>query len=85
MDLSAIKDRLKEADIDTIRVDYFRDRDVAFEAFFAGAYDFREERGPFIGIGEFLEDAAPGEGASTGGHVDMGSNSSRKNAINRIE
>jgi len=24
-------------------VDYFRDRNVAFEAFFAGAYDFREE------------------------------------------
>ncbi|MHA1108856.1 MAG: extracellular solute-binding protein [Alphaproteobacteria bacterium] len=28
---------------DTIRFDYYRDRDVAFEAFFAGAYDFREE------------------------------------------
>jgi microcin C transport system substrate-binding protein len=26
-----------------IRVDYFRDRDVALEAFFAGTYDFREE------------------------------------------
>ena len=28
---------------DTIRFDYYRDRDVAFEAFFAGEYDFREE------------------------------------------
>ncbi|MEE8334297.1 MAG: extracellular solute-binding protein [Alphaproteobacteria bacterium] len=28
---------------DTIRIDYFRDRDIAFEALFAGAYDFREE------------------------------------------
>jgi microcin C transport system substrate-binding protein len=28
---------------DAIRVDYYRDRDVAFSAFFAGAYDFREE------------------------------------------
>lgn len=28
---------------DDIRVDYYRDRDVAFSAFFAGAYDFREE------------------------------------------
>jgi microcin C transport system substrate-binding protein len=28
---------------DAIRIDYFRDRDIAFEAFFAGAYDFREE------------------------------------------
>ncbi len=27
----------------TIRFDYYRDRDVAFEAFFAGTYDFREE------------------------------------------
>lgn len=27
----------------TIQVDYYRDRDVAFEAFFAGGYDFREE------------------------------------------
>ena len=27
----------------TVRVDYFRDRDIAFEAFFSGAYDFREE------------------------------------------
>ena len=26
-----------------ITFDYFRDRDIAFEAFFAGAYDFREE------------------------------------------
>jgi microcin C transport system substrate-binding protein len=26
-----------------IKVEYFRDRSVAFEAFFAGAYDFREE------------------------------------------
>ncbi|MCW5729303.1 MAG: ABC transporter substrate-binding protein [Alphaproteobacteria bacterium] len=28
---------------DTIRYDFFRDRDVALEAFFAGAYDWREE------------------------------------------
>ncbi|WP_208112049.1 extracellular solute-binding protein [Zavarzinia compransoris] len=28
---------------DRIRVDYYRDRDVDFEAFKAGAYDFREE------------------------------------------
>ncbi len=28
---------------DTIRIDYYRDRDIAFEALFAGAYDFREE------------------------------------------
>lgn len=28
---------------DRIRYDYFRDRDIAFEAFFSGAYDFREE------------------------------------------
>lgn len=28
---------------DTITVDYYRDRDVQFEAFKAGAYDFREE------------------------------------------
>jgi len=28
---------------DTVRIDYYRDRDVAFEALFAGAYDFREE------------------------------------------
>ncbi len=28
---------------DSIRFDYYRDRDVAFEAFFAGEYDFREE------------------------------------------
>lgn len=28
---------------DRIRYDYFRDRDIAFEAFFGGAYDFREE------------------------------------------
>ena len=26
-----------------VLIDYFRDRNVAFEAFFAGAYDFREE------------------------------------------
>jgi len=26
-----------------IRVDYYRDRDIAFQAFFAGQYDFREE------------------------------------------
>ena len=28
---------------DEIRIEYFRDRDIAFEAFFAGEYDFREE------------------------------------------
>lgn len=28
---------------DRIRIDYYRDRDVAFQAIFAGAYDFREE------------------------------------------
>ncbi|MFA5121007.1 extracellular solute-binding protein [Zavarzinia sp.] len=28
---------------DRIRVDYYRDRDIQFEAFKAGAYDFREE------------------------------------------
>jgi microcin C transport system substrate-binding protein len=28
---------------DAVQVDYYRDRDIAFEAFFAGAYDFREE------------------------------------------
>ena len=28
---------------DRIRVDYYRDRDIAFEAIFAGQYDFREE------------------------------------------
>ena len=28
---------------DRVRVDYYRDRDVAFQALFAGAYDFREE------------------------------------------
>ncbi len=28
---------------DALRWDYYRDRDIAFEAFFAGAYDFREE------------------------------------------
>ena len=28
---------------DAIKVDYYRDRDVAFEAFFADGYDFREE------------------------------------------
>jgi len=28
---------------DVIRYDYFRDRDIAFEAFFGSAYDFREE------------------------------------------
>ncbi|TNE41405.1 MAG: ABC transporter substrate-binding protein [Alphaproteobacteria bacterium] len=28
---------------DTIQVDYYRDRDIALEAFFAGEYDFREE------------------------------------------
>ncbi|MCW5729302.1 MAG: ABC transporter substrate-binding protein [Alphaproteobacteria bacterium] len=31
---------------DRIRFDYYRDRDVAFEAFFAGRYDFRQEPGP---------------------------------------
>ena len=28
---------------DRIKVDYYRDRDIAFQAFFGGAYDFREE------------------------------------------
>lgn len=28
---------------DRVRFDYFRDRDIALEAFFSGAYDFREE------------------------------------------
>ena len=28
---------------DTVQIDYYRDRDIAFEAFFTGAYDFREE------------------------------------------
>ncbi|MDA1323871.1 MAG: extracellular solute-binding protein [Proteobacteria bacterium] len=28
---------------DTVHIDYYRDRDIAFEAFFTGAYDFREE------------------------------------------
>jgi microcin C transport system substrate-binding protein len=28
---------------DRVRIDYFRDRDIALEAFFAGAYDLREE------------------------------------------
>ncbi len=28
---------------DRIRIDYYRDRDIAFEAFFAGEYDLREE------------------------------------------
>lgn len=28
---------------DRVQVDYYRDRDIAFQAFFAGAYDFREE------------------------------------------
>lgn len=31
---------------DVVRMDYYRDRDVAFEAFFAGQYDFRQEPGP---------------------------------------
>jgi microcin C transport system substrate-binding protein len=28
---------------DMVRFDYYRDRDIAFQAFFAGAYDYREE------------------------------------------
>ena len=28
---------------DIVHIDYYRDRDIAFEAFFTGAYDFREE------------------------------------------
>ncbi|MGE0745929.1 MAG: extracellular solute-binding protein [Rhodospirillales bacterium] len=28
---------------DTVRYDYYRDRDIALESFFAGGYDFREE------------------------------------------
>lgn len=39
-DLPVMKGRYN---FDTIQVDYYRDRDIAFEAFFAGAYDFREE------------------------------------------
>jgi len=31
---------------DVVRHDYYRDRDVALEAFFAGQYDFRTEPGP---------------------------------------
>ena len=39
-DLPIMKGRYN---FDAIRVDYYRDRDIAFEAFFTGAYDFREE------------------------------------------
>jgi microcin C transport system substrate-binding protein len=39
-DLPAMRGRFN---FDRIRYDYFRDRDIAFEAFFGGAYDFREE------------------------------------------
>lgn len=39
-DLPVMKGRYN---FDTVRVDYYRDRDIAFEAFFTGAYDFREE------------------------------------------
>ena len=39
-DLPAFRGRYN---FDVVRVDYYRDRDIAFEAFFADAYDFREE------------------------------------------
>jgi microcin C transport system substrate-binding protein len=39
-DLPVLRGRYNFAEI---TFDYFRDRDIAFEAFFAGAYDFREE------------------------------------------
>ena len=39
-DLPVMKGRYN---FDTVHIDYYRDRDIAFEAFFTGAYDFREE------------------------------------------
>ncbi len=39
-DLPVMRGRFNFAEV---TIDYFRDRSVAFEAFFAGAYDFREE------------------------------------------
>lgn len=39
-DLPVMRGRYNFAEV---TIDYFRDRSVAFEAFFAGAYDFREE------------------------------------------
>lgn len=39
-DLPVLKGRYN---FDAVRFDYFRDRDISFEAFFSGAYDFREE------------------------------------------
>lgn len=54
---------------DVIRYDYFRDRDVEFEAFKAGAYDWREEftarfwatgyNGPAVAHGQIRRDAVP--------------------------
>jgi microcin C transport system substrate-binding protein len=39
-DLPIMKGRFN---FERVHVDYYRDRDIAFQAFFAGAYDFREE------------------------------------------
>ncbi len=54
---------------DDIRYDYFRDRDVDFEAFKAGAYDWREEftsrfwatgyTGPAVARGQIRRDTVP--------------------------
>jgi microcin C transport system substrate-binding protein len=39
-DLPIMKGRYN---FDRVHIDYYRDRDIAFQAFFSGAYDFREE------------------------------------------
>jgi len=39
-DLPIMKGRYN---FDRVHIDYYRDRDIAFQAFFTGAYDFREE------------------------------------------
>jgi len=39
-DLPVMKGRYN---FEIVQIDYYRDRDIAFEAFFTGAYDFREE------------------------------------------
>ena len=39
-DLPIMKGRYN---FDRVHIDYYRDRDIAFEAFFTGAYDYREE------------------------------------------
>jgi len=39
-DLPVMKGRYN---FDRVHIDYYRDRDIAFEAFFTGAYDYREE------------------------------------------